>query len=147
MRTLIRTSLILMLASAPMVGITVSGCATGGGATGKATTKVELDNTVWKLPMYLGRLDGRSVRFHKSGPDTYIAKLENKGLSLRDVAGLDETVQIFSLEPTSSMNEYTGYYKDIQPMGLPQNKEVQVTVFNEDEIRTSLDQTWTRVRD
>jgi hypothetical protein len=145
MRTL-RTSLLLASLLAPAaLSLMPSGCATTSNAPA-ATTQVELDGSKWKLRTFLAKLDGRVIQFQKGGSGTYMAKLVEPGVALRDRAGV-EGMTVFTLSPTGTMNEYRGYFTSIGSEGGSQQQEVIVTVFNEDELRWNLDSSWSRVRD
>lgn len=120
-----------------------AGCASKGGASAAAAGPVNLQGARYKLLMAGGALDGRVVEFLQKG-DTAIGCLASTGNRLRNVAGLDMGLRIFSLSRKGAENQYEGVYKAITPDGSVADKEVAV-FFEADGMNWNLESaTWER---
>jgi hypothetical protein len=136
-----RLAISLFLA-ASLATLGVAGCASTGGATSAPAGPIALQGARYKLLAAGGALDGRVVEFLQKG-DTVIGCLVSPGNRLRNVAGIDIGLRIFSLQKKGE-SQYDGVYKAITPDGNIADKEVTV-FFEGDGMNWNLESaTWER---
>jgi hypothetical protein len=135
----------LTLAGATLA-LSVSGCAT---VPAKPLAPEKLEGSRWKLVIAAGKMDHRVIEFKREG-GSIVGRLVDHGRVLSQMVGIPDNMVQFKIRPHEGLgaapNVFSGVYTTYQGDGMPLEREVLLT-FYEDNFTWNLESaTWSRVQ-